>query len=138
MQGAKLLRLDESDLPSNTRFGWIFAAIFLAFGVYLLFYTGILKAIAAFAIGMLFGTLARFRPKTLEPLNKAWALLGLLLGKVFGTVVIGVVFFVVLTPISLVFKAIKRDELRLRRSVGETYWRMRDASDSSSSFRDQF
>lgn len=132
------MQLDENDLPSDVRFGRVFAAIFAAVGIYFGLTGWMPGLVGGLVIGGAFGALAQLRPGLLAPMNRAWAMLGLVLGKIVGTFVLGVIFVTILTPISLVFKIIGRDELRLRPGQGATYWRGRDISETRSSFRDQF
>jgi hypothetical protein len=72
-------------------------------------------------VAALFLGIALLQPVWLRPLNRIWTKLGLLLGRVVSPVVTGVVFFLVVTPIGLLFRILKKDPLRLAPSAG-TYW----------------
>ncbi len=74
-------------------------------------------ALAA-SLALVFLILARWRPGLLAPLNKIWTALGLLLTKVMNPIVMGVVFFIVVTPIGLLMRLSGKDPLRLRRNFG--------------------
>ena len=113
--------------PSNGRFG---ATIVIALCV-LSIYGGIrhwswtkcgwiLGANTAFAV------LTLAAPSALAPLNRAWFALGQLLGSVMSPVVLGVIFFGLLTPIACVSRFLGRDELRLKRRTIPSYWIGRD------------
>ena len=63
------------------------------------------------------------RPSILGPLNRAWANFGLLLGQVFNPLLLGVVFFLVVTPIAVIVRLWGKDSLHLKsKSDLESYW----------------
>lgn len=61
-------------------------------------------------------------PKLLIPLNKLWFELGILLGNVTSPLVLGVLFFGLITPIALIMRLLNRDELMLKKSFAKSYW----------------
>jgi hypothetical protein len=83
---------------------------------------------------------ALFFPTVLSPLNKAWFRLGLLLGKIASPIVLGAIFFLMITPVALLMRLGGRDVLGLRRKKSvSSYWIDRTASEpNSSSFKNQF
>ena len=127
-------------LPSNKKFGLLFAAIFLALALY-----ANSKNEATFIIGLLllisgFFLISSFFYQTLlTPLNKAWFMLGLALGKVVSPIVLGIIFFGLITPIALIARLIGRDELKLKRPKKSSYWSEPIGSNSDAdSFKNQF
>ena len=127
-------------LPSNKKFGLLFAAIFLALALY-----ANSKNEATFIIGLLllisgFFLISSFFYQTLlTPLNKAWFMLGLALGKVVSPLVLGIIFFGLITPIALIARLIGRDELKLKRPKKSSYWSEPIGSNSDAdSFKNQF
>ena len=96
-------------------------------------------AVAMLVVSGVFFTLATYWPASLAPMNRAWFALGLLLGKVISPIVLGVLFFLLVTPIAVVTRVFGRDELRLKKRQTSSYWLDR-ASDRSlaESFKDQF
>ncbi len=60
--------------------------------------------------------------KLLTPLNLAWFKLGLLLGKVISPIIMGIIFFIVVTPIAILMKLFKKDLLNLFFNESSTYW----------------
>jgi hypothetical protein len=79
------------------------------------------------ALSLLFAFFAQFLPVALAPLNAVWSLLGRFLHKTISPVVLGVLYFFVITPFAFVFRRIKPDPLRLRLDPAEkTYWIKRD------------
>jgi len=70
--------------------------------------------------------LAVTMPQALLPLNKAWFRLGLVLGSLVNPIVLGVIFFVVITPLGVSMRIFGRDELQLRVADRDTHWNARD------------
>ena len=102
-------------LPSNKKFGYSFAVIFLIIFIYLLYFNQFANYRMIFLIlSITFFIISIFYDKVLYPLNVSWLYLGLFLGKIVSPIVLGVIFFLILTPISLFFKLIKRDALNLK------------------------
>ena len=63
------------------------------------------------------------RPAVLHPLNLAWAQLSLLLSRVMNPMVVGLVFFVAVTPLALILRLLGKDPLRLRFDpAASSYW----------------
>ena len=60
--------------------------------------------------------------KILTPLNKIWFKLGILLGKIVSPIVMGFIFFAVVTPISLIMKILKKDLLNMKKNNNQSYW----------------
>lgn len=132
------MRIDPSDIPSNTRFGLVFTMIFFGLAAFWIFTGWMPAAFGALGFGLVLAELTRFFPAALSKPNLAWALLGLALGTVVGTIVLGLIFFTVITPMALFFRVIGRDELRLRRGTHPSYWRPREDDLATSKFSDQF
>tara|TARA_B100000700_G_C14279837_1_gene505391 strand:- start:256 stop:498 length:243 start_codon:yes stop_codon:yes gene_type:complete len=63
-----------------------------------------------------------FNSKILTPLNKIWFKFGILLGNFVAPIVMGVVFFFVVTPTSIIMKLLKKDLLKLKKNDDKTYW----------------
>jgi hypothetical protein len=127
-------------LPSNKKFGLLFAAIFLALALY-----ANSKNAASLIIGLLLLTSSFFLISSffyqalLTPLNKAWFTLGLALGKVVSPIVLGIIFFGLITPIALMARLMGRDELKLKRPKKSSYWSEPIGSNSDAdSFKNQF
>ncbi len=89
---------------------------------------------------MLFLAAALFAPALLGPLNRGWRRLGLLLSKVTTPIVMGLLFFAVLTPVGAIMRATGKDPLRLRFDRGlPSYWLARASpADRQTSMTRQF
>jgi polyferredoxin len=137
----KLLKSASQQLPSERRFGLLFTAVFALLGAYGWWF----KAFESFltfsfvGIGLLFGLVSIFSPKILAPLNKAWFYLGQFLGRIVSPIVLGIIFFGILTPVGLITRLFGRDELRLKRTKKDTYWVDRSPpGPQAESFKNQF
>ena len=93
---------------------------------------------APLAVGFLLASLTA--PRLLEPLNRAWFALGLLLGKITSPIFLGVFYYSVLTPMALLMRATGKDFLSQRRDPARTsYWIPRTPpGPEAPSFRRQF
>ena len=136
----KSASLTKSQLPSERKFGLLFTAVSL-FLAGMGYHKGWPSAVVIGLLGLcgVFFVLATLFPDRLAPLNRAWFALGVILGKVISPIVLGVLFFLLVTPIALVTRAFGRDELRLKKRQTNSYWLDR-ASDRSlaESFKNQF
>ena len=114
--------MTSTQLPSNKRFGVFFSIVFILVATY-----AHLKFKSDFAIFALipsafFAVAAFLAPQILSPLNRLWFSLGLLLGKIISPIVLGLIFFVLITPVSLVTRLFGRDELKMKKRSVDSYW----------------
>lgn len=132
--------LHGSTLPSERTFGFVFTGIFLIVAGYLWLYHGKPVAIQAFLVlAAAFLAFTLFMPIALRPLNKAWYKLGLLMGRVVSPIVLGILFFILITPIAIVMRLAGRDPLRLRKQDAQSHWIDRaPPGPAPTSFKDQF
>jgi hypothetical protein len=107
---------------SNRAFGLVFATVFAVIGLWPWLFGGHVR-IWSVAIGAAFLVVASLWPAVLAPLNRIWTRFGLLLHRIVSPVVLGVMFFGVVTPMGLVMRALGKDPLRLRFDpAARTYW----------------
>jgi predicted membrane metal-binding protein len=109
-------------LPSDKSFGFTFTVVFALVGGWLWWKASrwglpLLGVAAGFALA------ATLVPRVLHPLNVAWMYFGALLNMIVSPIIMGAIYFVVFTPVSLFFKITKRDALH-RRFDGKlpSYW----------------
>lgn len=119
---------------SDRAFGFVFAAFFtLLFA--LAWWRGhadTWAARGALGLAALFLVIAVFAPAVLAPLNQLWTRFGLLLHAITSPVVLGLVFFLVVTPLGLLARLCGKDFLRLRWArEARTYWIARIAPGST-------
>lgn len=135
----KLLMTNRYPLPSNKKIGIFFFILLTILSVVLFIYDYTLISVITLTTGLISLTLSYLKPDLLLPVNKAWMTLGYLLGYIVSPIVIGSIFFVIFTPISIFLKIIGRDELKLLNKNSDSYWRKRQLNkDSQTSFKNQF
>ena len=135
----KLLMTNRYPLPSNKKIGIFFFIILTILSAVLFIYDYTLISVITLTTGLISLTLSYLKPDLLLPVNKAWMTLGYLLGYIVSPIVIGSIFFVIFTPISIFLKIIGRDELKLLNKNSDSYWRKRQLNkDSQTSFKNQF
>ena len=130
---------DAPKLPSDRSIGILFAAVFAALGA-VLGWRGAPDAPWMFVVAAVFGLLALLRPSLLAPLNRAWMRLAALLHRIVSPLVLGILYFAVLTPVAMVMRVTGRDALRRRFDpAADSYWIPRSPpGPTAESFRDQF
>jgi len=117
------MNIDNIKLPSNKKFGFLFTIIFFLIGSY--FYIKEFSQIffLSFTTSFIFGIITILKPSILLPLNKLWMRFGLLIGTIVSPIVLGIIFFVIFTPVSIIMKIIGRDELLIKFKKKESYWK---------------
>ncbi len=122
MSHESLERSDVIEGSSNRTLGLVFGAVFLLVGLYPWVF-GRPVRLWSLGVAAAFALIALALPSVLGPLNKIWTRFGLLLHKVTSPIVLGIMFFLVVTPTALLMRALGKDVLKLRRDAGApTYW----------------
>jgi hypothetical protein len=110
---------------SDRSFGLVFAGFFGILVGYNWWHSGATWPLYL-GIAVVFLALALLWPKVLSPLNHLWTRLGLLMGKIVSPIVLGLLFFVVVTPVGVLMRLSGKDPLRLRHDSGlGSYWIVR-------------
>jgi hypothetical protein len=114
---------EEALTPSSNRsFGLVMAGAFVLIAMVPWFFGGIFR-LWALAIGAAFLVPALVAPGILAPLNRAWLRFGLFLHRIVSPLVLGIMFFLVITPMALIIRMLGKDLLRLRwDKPAPTYW----------------
>ena len=114
--------MDEIKLGSNRNFGIVFFIVFLLIAIYPLINQGEIR-IWSLIISFLFLFFGLLNSKILTPLNKLWFRFGLFLGKIISPIIMGVIFFLVVTPIGLLMRFFGKDVLNLKLNKKKSsYW----------------
>ena len=122
------------DKKNNITFGIIFSILFLIITFYPLKSGGVIK-VWSFVLSLVFIIITIFRPNLFTFLNKLWIEFGILLGKIMSPIVMGLVFFFMVTPIGILFRILKKDIMGLKRGKS-SYWINRE--DEVQSMKKQF
>lgn len=108
-------------LPSNKKFGYFFSIIFFSLYLYLLLLNNH-NSYLTLIISLVLLLVSFFRPKFLEKPNYMWFKFGIILGKIFSPLILGFIFFIIITPVAIFMKIIKRDALKLNKTKVVSYW----------------
>jgi len=119
---------------NNITFGILFFIFFIIVGLYPLKSGGVIRVWSVF-FSSVFLIITIIRPNLFTFLNKLWIQFGILLGKIISPIVMGLVFFFVVTPIGILIRILKKDVMGLKR-VDSSYWINRE--DKVQSMRKQF
>ena len=122
-------------LPSNRNFGIVFAIVFLIISLWPLLSQNEIR-FWSLIVSIIFLTLGLINSKLLLPLNKIWFKFGIFLGNFIAPIVMGVIYFFVVTPTGLIMKMLGKDLLNLKKSNKDSYWIKKD--NSNSSLKNQF
>ena len=106
----------------NRSFGLLFSLVFFALALWLLTKKGEIN-LYLILISLIFLSLGLLNSKILSPLNKSWIKLGEILGRIIAPVVMAIVYFLILTPISLIVRLIGKDLIGMKFSNDiKSYW----------------
>ena len=131
-----MLHESKIRMSSNRNFGLVFFFIFLIVGLLPLLKEEPFR-IWSIVIAIIFLILGLMNSKLLTPLNKLWFKFGLFLGSIVSPIVMGIVFFLVITPIGFVMKIMGKDLLNKKKDNDKkSYWINR--SKTKSTMKQQF
>tara|TARA_B100001057_G_C22553942_1_gene834574 strand:+ start:318 stop:704 length:387 start_codon:yes stop_codon:yes gene_type:complete len=112
---------EKIQISSNRSFGIVFCIIFLLIGFYPLIKGGSLS-VWALIISSIFLFLGISNSRALTSLNIIWFKFGIFLSKFFGPLIMGIIFFLIVTPIGLIMRFFKKDLLNLKSNNNQSYW----------------
>jgi len=127
--------MDDIKISSNRSFGIVFFIVFILIAFYPLINQEEIR-IWSVLISLLFLILGIINSKILTPLNKVWFKFGIFLGKIISPIVMGLIFFLVVTPIAFLMRILKKDLLNLKFSKNNSYWI--EKTDPKSTMKNQF
>ena len=113
--------MNDIKISSNRSFGLLFFLVFLLISIYPLLNGGNLR-LWSLIISIIFLALGILNSKILTPLNKVWFKFGLLLGSIVSPIVMSIIFFFVVTPISSIMRILGKDILNLKWNNSNSYW----------------
>ena len=115
------MKNDKIKISSNRNFGIVFFLFFLIIGFYPLLDNENIR-ILPIILSLGFLILGLVNSKILTPLNKIWFKFGIMLGVIVSPIVMGIIFFMVVTPTSLLMKMLGKDLLDLKKNNKNSYW----------------
>ena len=113
--------MDDVKISSDRSFGIVFFIVFLIIAIYPLINNADLR-IWSLVISIIFLILGLINSKFLTPLNKLWFKFGLLLGRLISPIIMGIIFFFVVTPTGLILRIFGKDVLNLKKNNSKSYW----------------
>ena len=113
--------MDDIKISSNRSFGIVFFIVFLLIALYPITYSEEIR-VWSVIISLIFLVLGLLNSKILTPLNKLWFKFGILLGKIVSPLIMGIIFFLVVTPIGLIMRLFGKDVLNLKYNNNKSYW----------------
>jgi hypothetical protein len=123
----------------NKDVGFLFSAITLCSSIYMYLEESLFLASTFLILGLMLLLLSVVKPVYLSPLTKIWHLFGYTLGKITSPIILGVIFFGIITPIAILTRFFGRDELRLKIRPINSCWIKRESGDLiSDSFKNQY
>ena len=127
--------MTSQKLPTNRSFGLLFFIVFTFIGLWPIINSESIRIWSIF-IALIFFILGILNSKILTPINKVWMRFGILLGNFVSPIVMGIIFFGVVTPTGLLLKLFNKDILNLKENRNDTYWLKKD--NSNNNMKNQF
>ena len=113
--------MNEIKISSNRNFGIVFFIVFLVIATYPLINYGEIRQ-WSLILSLFFLILGLINSKILTPLNKLWFKFGIFLGIIISPLVMGIIFFFVVTPIGFIMRLLSKDVLNLKFNNENSYW----------------
>ena len=113
--------MEEIKIASNRSFGVVFFVVFLLIALYPLINQESIRY-WSLGISLIFFFLGILNSKILSPFNKLWFKFGIFLGKIISPIIMGIIFFFVVTPTGLIMRTLGKDLLNLKYNKNKSYW----------------
>lgn len=110
-----------NEKESTRGFGILFFIVFAIISIWPLSKGGDLR-LWSLIIAFIFLVLGLLNSKFLTPAKRIWIRFGELLGKIISPIVLSIIFFLLITPIGILMKILRKDLLNLRFTKDKTYW----------------
>jgi predicted membrane protein len=112
---------DKIKMSTNKSFGLVFFVFFSIISLFPLLKNENIRT-WALIVSIIFLILGLLNSKILSPLNKIWFKFGILLGNFVSPIVMGIVFFAVVTPTALMMRIFRKNLLGLKKNNKKSYW----------------
>lgn len=110
----------QSKTVSNSEFGWFLSFVLAISSSF--FSEKVFWSQTFLILSLIFALFTILELKLLSKLNLIWQKLGKILGYVSNPIILGTLYFVLLTPISMIMRVLRRDELKLKFNDSQSYW----------------
>ena len=127
--------MKDTKIPSNKNFGIVFFIVFFSIAIYPLVKNSDMR-VWSLVVSIIFLVLGLINSKLLTPLNKLWFKFGILLGRFFSPIIMGAIFFFVVTPTGLILRIFGKDILNLKKNSLNSYWI--DCKEEKKNMKNQF
>ena len=118
-------------ISSNRSFGLVFFIVFLIVALWPLKYEGDIR-LWSLILSIIFFILGIFNSKLLTPLNKLWFKFGILLGSIVSPIIMGIVYFLVVTPTGIIMRLLGKNLLHMKKiKSASKYWTKREKQHST-------
>ena len=114
-------RENKIEMSSNKSFGIVFFVVFLIISLFPLL-KGEKIIFSLLIISIVFLILGLLNSKILFPINKLWFKFGIILSSIISPIIMGIIYFLILTPIGLLMRLFGKDILNLKWNKKNTYW----------------
>tara|TARA_Y100001960_G_C13898206_1_gene459446 strand:+ start:65 stop:463 length:399 start_codon:yes stop_codon:yes gene_type:complete len=128
----------EIILPSNRKFGVVFSIFFILVAIYFFYKNSLFLTNFFVFSSFVFCILTLFFTSYLSPLNFAWYKFGILLGKIVNPLVMGILFYLMISPVAMLSRLFGRDELKIKESKKNSYWIDKKVEKNLTSFKNQY
>ena len=133
------MKSDKLILPTNKKFGFFFSFIFLFLSIYFIYNFSLILSLFFGSLFLITLFLTFFSPDLLLPFNKLWFKIGLVLNKIVSPLLLGLIFYLLITPTAVVMRLLNRDELKIKKKKNTTYWRTNESNNIvNHNFKNQF
>ena len=122
-------------ISSNKSFGIVFFIVFLIIALYPMIKGGDLR-LWSLIVSLIFLILGLINSNILTPLNRLWFKFGIFLGKIVSPIILGTIFFLIVTPTGLLLRLFGKDVINLKYNKDNSYWIKKTGPKSN--MKDQF
>jgi hypothetical protein len=126
---------NNTKISSNKSFGVVFFIFFLIISLWPLLDNGEIR-VWALVLSVIFIALGLLKPYLLTPLNRIWTRFGFFLGSFISPIVMGILFFFIVTPTGFLMRIFSKNFMNLKKDNNKTYWI--NSNDRKSQMKDQF
>jgi hypothetical protein len=128
----------EKNKPSEKNFGVVFTLVFFIVGV-IFFIKNFETYKLMLALSIIFLIITLFLPQLFKLPNEIWFIIGRIISFIISPIILGFIFFLVITPISIIIKMMKIDIINQKLNFKlNSYWLDRDEKKENNSLWDQY